>query len=122
MVPEAGWSYERPVAAYAQLAGHLAFYASKVDECWVDDERVAAQPCDGGWITANCADRSKVRQAPWLGSARILRNSNFSYELLRFCPFRPRLDISTLQKADISTFLRVMLEDLAEPNEKGDPR
>jgi uncharacterized protein (DUF427 family) len=32
MVPEAGWSYERPVAAYAQLAGHLAFYASKVDE------------------------------------------------------------------------------------------
>ena len=55
VVREAGWSYERPVAAYAQLAGHVAFYASKVDECWIDGERVAAQPGDfyGGWITAN---------------------------------------------------------------------
>jgi uncharacterized protein (DUF427 family) len=55
IVRKVGWSYERPVAAYAQLAGHLAFYASKVDECWVDDELVAPQPGDfyGGWITEN---------------------------------------------------------------------
>jgi uncharacterized protein (DUF427 family) len=54
-VRDAAWSYERPAAAYARLAGHLAFYASKVDECWVDDERVQAQAGDfyGGWITAN---------------------------------------------------------------------
>jgi uncharacterized protein (DUF427 family) len=54
-VRDVGWSYERPVAAYAQLAGHIAFYASKVEECWVGDERVEAQAGDfyGGWITTN---------------------------------------------------------------------
>ena len=54
-VRDVAWSYERPAAAFARLAGHLAFYASRVDECWVDDERVQAQTGDfyGGWITAN---------------------------------------------------------------------
>jgi uncharacterized protein (DUF427 family) len=49
----AAWSYESPSAAYAALRGHLAFYASRVDECWVDEERVAPQAGDfyGGWIT-----------------------------------------------------------------------
>lgn len=52
---DAAWSYEQPVAAYAKLAHHLAFYASKVAECWVGDERVQAQAGDfyGGWITGN---------------------------------------------------------------------
>jgi len=36
----AAWSYESPSPAYAALSGHLAFYASRVDECWVADERV----------------------------------------------------------------------------------
>jgi uncharacterized protein (DUF427 family) len=50
---EAAWSYASPSAAYPSLAGFLAFYASRVDECWVDDERVEAQAGDfyGGWIT-----------------------------------------------------------------------
>ena len=54
-VRDAAWSYAKPTAAHARLAGHLAFYASKVDECWVDDERVEAQAGDFyvGWITAN---------------------------------------------------------------------
>ncbi len=53
--PDAAWSYESPSPAYAVLACHLAFYASRVDECWVDDERVIPQPGDfyGGWITSN---------------------------------------------------------------------
>jgi uncharacterized protein (DUF427 family) len=54
-VRDVAWSYARPVAAYARLAGHLAFYASKVDECWVGEERVLPQAGDfyGGWITTN---------------------------------------------------------------------
>ena len=46
-------SYEIPSEAYAAIKGHLAFYASKADACYVDDELAVAQPGDfyGGWIT-----------------------------------------------------------------------
>ena len=39
---------------FAAIAGHLAFYAQRVDECWVDDERVQPNPGNfyGGWITS----------------------------------------------------------------------
>ncbi len=52
--PDAAWSYARPTPRFAALRDHLAFYASRVDECTVDGERVAAQPGDfyGGWITS----------------------------------------------------------------------
>lgn len=48
------WSYANPTARFAPLRDHLAFYASRVDECWVDEERVQPQPGDfyGGWITS----------------------------------------------------------------------
>ncbi len=63
-VPVAAWSYDSPSSPYAALAGHLAFYASKVDECWVDDERVVPQAGDfyGGWITSNL--RGPFKGAP----------------------------------------------------------
>jgi uncharacterized protein (DUF427 family) len=53
-VDDVAWSYETPVPAFASIAGHLAFYARKVDECWVGDERVVANPGSfyGGWITS----------------------------------------------------------------------
>ncbi len=53
-VAEVAWSYARPTALFAGLKDHLAFYASKVDACFVGGERVAAQPGDfyGGWITS----------------------------------------------------------------------
>ncbi len=49
----AAWSYEAPSAAYAGLKSYVAFYASRVDECWVEEERVLPQAGDfyGGWIT-----------------------------------------------------------------------
>jgi uncharacterized protein (DUF427 family) len=52
---DAAWSYSSPVAAYAELRDHLAFYASKVDECSVDGEIVVPQSGDfyGGWITSH---------------------------------------------------------------------
>ncbi len=58
------WSYPRPNAAFAAIAGYLAFYASRVDECRVDDERVQPQPGDfyGGWITSNL--RGPFKGAP----------------------------------------------------------
>lgn len=50
----AAWSYADPTPAFAALRDHLAFYASRVDECYVDGERVQPQPGDfyGGWITS----------------------------------------------------------------------
>ena len=49
------WSYPSPGPAYSALRDHLAFYAQRVDACFVDDELVQAQQGDfyGGWITAN---------------------------------------------------------------------
>ena len=51
--PSAAWSYDVPVSAFRSIAGYLAFYAQRVDECWVDDFRVAPNGGDfyGGWIT-----------------------------------------------------------------------
>jgi len=50
----AAWGYPSPSPQFADIAGYLAFYASRVDECWVDDERVQPQEGDfyGGWITS----------------------------------------------------------------------
>lgn len=49
------WGYLNPAPGFEALKNHVAFYASKMDACYVDDERVQAQPGDfyGGWITAN---------------------------------------------------------------------
>lgn len=54
-VQRAAWSYPEPTERFAALRDHWAFYAQKVDECWVDDERVLPNEGDfyGGWITAN---------------------------------------------------------------------
>ena len=53
----AAWSYPEPARRFRAIAGHLAFYANRVDDCMVDDERVIAQPGDfyGGWITSDIA-------------------------------------------------------------------
>lgn len=53
-VIDAAWSYSTPTSHFTAIAGHLAFYAQRVDECWVDDERVApnAGSFYGGWVTS----------------------------------------------------------------------
>jgi uncharacterized protein (DUF427 family) len=50
---DAGWFYSSPTREYGALKNHVAFYASRVDTCYVDEERVQAQSGDfyGGWIT-----------------------------------------------------------------------
>ncbi|MFK7921077.1 MAG: DUF427 domain-containing protein [Bacteroidia bacterium] len=54
-IPQVAWYYPSPSKAYPALKDHLCFYASKVDTCYVNDEKVQAQAGDfyGGWITAN---------------------------------------------------------------------
>jgi uncharacterized protein (DUF427 family) len=53
-IRDAAWYYPDPSPGYEVIRDHLAFYPGRVDECLVDDERVAAQAGDfyGGWITA----------------------------------------------------------------------
>lgn len=50
---KAAWGYPEPTEPYRAIKGFLAFYASRVDECWVGNERARAQDGDfyGGWIT-----------------------------------------------------------------------
>jgi len=54
-VADAGWSYAAPTESNEAISGHWAFYAQKVDECWIDDERVTSNEGSfyGGWVTAN---------------------------------------------------------------------
>lgn len=57
----AGWIYDTPTPGFAALAGYVAFYAGKLDEAWVGDQRVLPQPGDfyGGWVTPNLDGRIK---------------------------------------------------------------
>ncbi len=49
----AAWFYPDPSPPFRDLKDCVAFYPSKMDACWVDGEKVEAQPGDfyGGWIT-----------------------------------------------------------------------
>ena len=52
---DVAWSYDDPTPSFIAITGHLAFYAQRVDECWVGDERVQPNPGQfyGGWITSS---------------------------------------------------------------------
>jgi uncharacterized protein (DUF427 family) len=51
--PAAAWTYHAPSPHYTALKDYIALYASRVDACFINGERVRAQPGDfyGGWIT-----------------------------------------------------------------------
>lgn len=50
---EAAWAYASPLPGYETIAGYISFYPGRVDEAWIDDQRVMPQAGDfyGGWIT-----------------------------------------------------------------------
>jgi uncharacterized protein (DUF427 family) len=50
---EGAWGYDAPSDAFAPIRGHVAFYAGRMDACYVDEELVEPQPGGfyGGWIT-----------------------------------------------------------------------
>jgi uncharacterized protein (DUF427 family) len=51
----AAWTYTDPRPGFEVIRDAVAFYPSRMDACYVDDERVAAQEGDfyGGWITSD---------------------------------------------------------------------
>lgn len=51
----AAWTYRAPLPGYEEIRDAIAFYPGRMDACFVDDERVVAQPGDfyGGWITSD---------------------------------------------------------------------
>ena len=51
--PSACWFYPDPSPRFAAIRDFLAFYPSRVDACFLDDDRVQSQEGDfyGGWIT-----------------------------------------------------------------------
>ncbi len=53
-VRDVAWSYPAPRPGYEGIAGYVAFYAGRVDEAWVGDERATPQPGGfyGGWVTS----------------------------------------------------------------------
>lgn len=67
VVRDGGWSYPQPAAAFAPMRDHIAVYASRVEACFVGEERVAAQAGDfyGGWITATIVGPFKGAAGTW---------------------------------------------------------
>jgi uncharacterized protein (DUF427 family) len=59
----AAWFYPNPTPGYEAIQGHVAFYPGKMEACYVDGERVKAQPGDfyGGWITSEIVGPFKGR-------------------------------------------------------------
>lgn len=64
---QAAWSYPEPTPPFRKLRDFYAFYASRVESCWVDDEKVQAQEGDfyGGWITAKIVGPFKGASGTW---------------------------------------------------------
>jgi uncharacterized protein (DUF427 family) len=48
------WEYPQPAKGFESLHEHIAFYASRMDACFVGDEQVIPQQGDfyGGWVTS----------------------------------------------------------------------
>lgn len=64
---DAAWSYPDPTKGFERLQGYLAFYPSRVSECFLDGERVKAQAGDfyGGWITPEVKGPFKGGAGTW---------------------------------------------------------
>jgi uncharacterized protein (DUF427 family) len=63
------WFYPEPTPAFSAIQNHVAFYPSRMEACYVDGERVQAQPGDfyGGWITSNIVGPFKGGLGSWGG-------------------------------------------------------
>jgi uncharacterized protein (DUF427 family) len=61
------WSYRNPIPAFAAIQDHIAVYPSRMDSCYLDEERVQAQPGDfyGGWITSDIVGPFKGGAGSW---------------------------------------------------------
>jgi len=55
LVDRAAWSYPNPTDPFSAIANFYAFYAWKMDKCYVGDDLATPQAGDfyGGWITSD---------------------------------------------------------------------
>lgn len=53
-ITNVAWTYPQPTAKFSEIAHYVAFYPSKVEACYVNEERVQPQPGDfyGGWMNS----------------------------------------------------------------------
>jgi uncharacterized protein (DUF427 family) len=67
VVPAAAWSYLDPRAGFEAIAGHVAFYAQKMDRCSVAGETVEPNEGDfyGGWVTSKVVGPFKGGPGSW---------------------------------------------------------
>jgi uncharacterized protein (DUF427 family) len=65
--PKCAWSYPIPLAGFETIRDYVAFYASRMDACYVDGELVRAQEGDfyGGWITNEIVGPFKGSPGTW---------------------------------------------------------
>lgn len=61
------WAYDSPTTRFAYIDGYLAFYAGRVDACFVNKELVTPQPGEfyGGWITERIVGPFKGGPGSW---------------------------------------------------------
>ena len=64
---DSGWCYENPANGYDAIGGYIAFYPSRMEACFVNDEKVMAQEGDfyGGWITSDIVGPFKGGAGTW---------------------------------------------------------
>jgi len=64
---QVAWRYLQPVPAFELIKGYVAFYAGRVDNCYVDGEPVEPQPGNfyGGWITSTVVGPFKGIPGSW---------------------------------------------------------
>lgn len=63
----AAWFYPNPTAAFTAIQDYVAFYPSRMQACYVEEELVQAQPGDfyGGWITSEIVGPFKGGVGSW---------------------------------------------------------
>jgi uncharacterized protein (DUF427 family) len=64
---QVAWFYPEPTRSFESLKGYVAFYPSKMDNCWVGGEKVESQEGDfyGGWITPEIVGPFKGAPGTW---------------------------------------------------------
>jgi len=66
-VENAAWFYSNPTQSFAAIKNYIAFYPSKMDACYVNEELVQVQEGDfyGGWITSEIVGPFKGGAGTW---------------------------------------------------------
>lgn len=67
VLSKVAWYYPEPTEKFGAIAHYIAFYASPMDGCYVNGEKVTPQPGNfyGGWITSNLIGPFKGEPGSW---------------------------------------------------------